>query len=43
LQPGASAAERIGHGLDGLILSDHALVQTLLHVDQLLGLALEQP
>ena len=43
LEPGARAAQRIGHGLDGLVLADDALVQPLLHVDQLLGLALEQP
>ncbi len=43
LEPGACAPERVGHGLDGLVLADDALVQPLLHVDQLLGLALEQP
>jgi hypothetical protein len=43
LQARARAPERVGHGLDGLVLADDALVQPLLHVDQLLGLALEQP
>ena len=42
LQPRAGAPQRIGHGLDGLVLADDALVEALLHVDQLLGLALEQ-
>ena len=36
LQPGARAAQRVGHGLDGLVLADHALVQALLHVHELL-------
>ena len=31
-----------GDGLDRLVLADDALVQALLHVHQLLGLALEQ-
>ena len=30
-------------GGDRLVLADHAAVEALLHVDQLLGLALEQP
>ena len=42
LEPRARAAERVGHGLDGLVLPDHPLVQALLHVDELLDLALEQ-
>ena len=42
LEPGAGAAEGVGDRLDRLVLADHALVQPLLHVDQLLGLALEQ-
>ena len=37
LQPGARAAQRVGHGLDGLVLADHALVQALLHVHELLA------
>ena len=41
-RPGAGAAQRVGHGLDGLVLADDALVEALLHVDQLLGLALEE-
>ena len=42
LEPGARAAERVRDRLDRLVLADDALVQPLLHVDQLLGLALEQ-
>src|SRR5512134_2589840 len=38
----ASSAERIGDRLDGLLLADDPLMQALLHVDELLGLALEQ-
>ncbi len=41
-RPGARPSERVGHGLDGLVLADDALVEPLLHVDQLLGLALEE-
>ena len=43
LEPGAGAAYRIGHGHDGRILSYYALVDPLLHVEELFGLALEQP
>ena len=43
LEAGAGAAKRVGDRLDRLVLADHALVEPLLHVDQLLGLALEQP
>ena len=42
LEPGPGAADRVGHGLDGLVLADHPLVEALLHVDELAGLALEQ-
>ena len=42
-QAGARAAQRAGDGLDGLVLADDALVQALLHVDELLDLALEHP
>ena len=42
LQPGARAPERVRDGLDGLVLADDALVQALLHVDELLDLALHQ-
>ena len=42
LQPGARAAQRVRDGLDRLVLADDALVEPLLHVDELLGLALEQ-
>ena len=43
LQPGARAPERVRDRLDGRVLADDALVQPLLHVDELLDLALEQP
>ena len=43
LQAGARPAQSVRDRLDRLVLADHALVQPLLHVDQLLGLALEQP
>ena len=43
LQPGARAADRVRDGVDGLVLADDALVQPLLHVNQLLDLALHQP
>ena len=43
LQPGAGAAQRVGDRGDRLVLADDALVEPLLHVDQLLGLAFEQP
>ena len=42
LEAGARAAERVGHRLDRLVLADDALVQPLLHVDELLRLALEE-
>ncbi len=42
LQAGARAAHRVGHGAHGLVLANHALVQALLHLDQLLDLAFEQ-
>ena len=42
LQSGAGAADRAGHGLDRLVLADHALVQPLFHLEQLLDFALEQ-
>ena len=42
LEPGPRAADGVGHGLDGLVLADDALVQALLHLDELGGLALEQ-
>ena len=43
LQAGARAAERVRDRGDRLVLADDALVQALLHVDQLRGLAFEQP
>ncbi len=42
LDPGARAADRLRHGLDRDVLADHALVQLLLHADELLGLGLGQ-
>ncbi len=42
LEPGPRAPQRVRDGGHGLVLADHALMQPLLHVDQLLGLALEQ-
>ena len=43
LQAGARAAERVRDRGDRLVLTDDALVQALLQVDQLRGLRLEQP
>src|SRR3989442_14995035 len=40
LDPGAGAADRARDGLDRGVLPDHALVQLLLHLDQLLRLGL---
>jgi hypothetical protein len=42
LQTRACATERVRDSLDGLVLSDDALVEPFLHVDQLLGLAFHQ-
>ena len=42
LEPGTRATNGVGHGLDGLVLADHAIVEPLLHVDELLELALHQ-
>ena len=43
LEAGACATQCVRHGGDGGILPDHATVETFLHVNQLLDLALEQP
>ena len=43
LEPGARAPQRVRDRRNGLVLADDPLVEPLLHVDQLLGLALEQP
>ena len=43
LQTGPGAADRVRHGVDRLVLTDDALVQPLLHVNELLHLALQQP
>ena len=43
LQPGAGAPDGAGHRLEGVVLADHPQVQPLLHVDELLHLAFEQP
>ena len=42
-EPGARAAQGVGDRLDRLVLADDAVVEALLHVDQLLDLALHQP
>ena len=42
-RPGARPPERVRDRRDRLVLPDDPLVEALLHVDQLLGLALEQP
>ena len=43
LQSGARAADGVGHGDDRLVLADDALVEALLHVNQLLDFAFHQP
>ena len=40
-QAGAAAADGVADGPHGLVLADHALAQPLLHLQQLLALALE--
>ena len=40
LQAGARATDRVGHGGDRLVLADDALVQLILHADELGLLAL---
>ena len=42
-QPGPAAADGVGHGGDGVVLADDALVEVLLEVDQLGRLGLHQP
>ena len=42
LQPGAGAPHGVADGHDGLVLADDPVVQPLLHLDQLLLLALHQ-
>ena len=42
LEAGARPAKGIRHRRDGVVLADHALVQTVLEMNQLLGLTLEQ-
>src|SRR6266542_4137939 len=42
LEAGAGGAHGVGDGLDGLVLADDALAETLLHLDELLDLALHQ-
>ena len=41
-EPGARAPQRVRDRLDRLVLADHPVVEALLHVDQLLDLALHQ-
>ncbi len=43
LQSGARAPERAGDRLNGFVLTDDALMQPVLHVNELLDLALEHP
>ena len=43
LQTGARPAHSVGHCPQGVLLPDHALVQALFHVDELLQLAFQQP
>jgi hypothetical protein len=43
LQAGARTPQRVRDRRDRLVLADDAQVQSLLHLDQLLGLALQQP
>ena len=43
LQAGAGAADRVRHRGHRVVLADDALVQPLLHVDELLDLAFHQP
>ncbi len=40
LQAGAGPADGVGDGVDGLVLADDALVQALLHLQQLVRLGL---
>src|SRR5207247_6516600 len=42
LATGARPSQSAPDGLDSFLLADDTLVQTLFHVDELLGLALEQ-
>ena len=42
LEPRARAAKRVRDGFDSLFLADDTLVESLLHVDELLDLTLEQ-
>ena len=39
LEPGPGAPNRVGHRLDRFVLADDPLVQTVLHVQQLLDFA----
>jgi hypothetical protein len=41
LQPRASTANRVGHGTDRFLLTDHAPAETLLHVQEFLAFAFE--
>src|SRR3546814_14509612 len=43
LQARAGTADGGGHGLHGIGLADHALADFLLHLEQLLALALQHP
>ncbi len=43
LEPGPGPANRLGDRHDGVVLADDALVQLVLHVEQLGGLLLGEP
>ena len=43
LRPARERRSASRDGLDGLLLADHPQVQALLHVDELLDLALDEP
>ena len=42
VEAGPRAADGVGDGANGVVLADHALVEALFHVQQLLGLALHR-
>ena len=43
LQPGARAPQGVRDRLDRFVLTDDSLMKAILHVDQLLDLALHEP
>ena len=42
-RPAPGAAHRVGYGRDGVVLADDALPEPILHPDELLDLALDEP